>query len=356
MNNRFVTLDVFRGMFALMVVFYHLKSVNTSFLVNNSLVKGSYLFVDFFFVLSGFVIAYNYIERIKDAPSLGRYLKKRFLRLYPLHLFILLLFAGYVLMRNMTSQPMDAEQMTAYSTKGFYVSLLLLNSFPLPGNTVLQWNGPSWSISAEMVSYIFFGAVMLIFRRSSILLWVAVIAAACVALGSLDAMSLTFDNGWLRGLIGFSCGVITYHAYTRLKSPGKMLATFLEVGLLAASLALISAQYLFTQYRIFLDVVFMAVILVFAFQNGQLSQFINSMAPLRRLGELSYSIYMVHILVIVLLTIAWNKLVPKFTGAEHVQVVAVAAAVIVFSEFTYRFIEKRFQVRRPLKYAAQSPQ
>jgi len=60
-------------------------------IINNSFFYNAYLFVDFFFVLSGFVIAYTY-QNIDSWPAFGKFYKKRFFRLYPLHIIVLLLF------------------------------------------------------------------------------------------------------------------------------------------------------------------------------------------------------------------------------------------------------------------------
>src|SRR5690349_1149576 len=88
---RFASLDCLRGLFASMVVFHHMVDYTSSPVVHNNFFRYSNLFVDFFFVLSGFVISYSY-SSFPTRESLQRFYKKRLLRLYPLHFFLLLVF------------------------------------------------------------------------------------------------------------------------------------------------------------------------------------------------------------------------------------------------------------------------
>ena len=88
MSKKFLTLETYRAFAALMIAAIHFD-VNSP-LVNHSLANG--YFVQFFFCLSGFVIYYNYRDKIKNYTNIKIFIIKRFFRLYPLHLFFLLLF------------------------------------------------------------------------------------------------------------------------------------------------------------------------------------------------------------------------------------------------------------------------
>ena len=83
-------LETFRGIFALIIVLHHLK-IETFIQKSNLIINGG-LVVDFFFVLSGFVISLNYIDKINSKSDLINFQKKRFLRLYPLHILTLFVF------------------------------------------------------------------------------------------------------------------------------------------------------------------------------------------------------------------------------------------------------------------------
>src|SRR5215217_6372057 len=93
MKERFEVLDIFRGIFSSLVVFFHMSTFSDTPVINNQFILNSDLFVDFFFVLSGFVIAYSY-QTISTGEELNRFYKKRLFRLYPLHLIVLLAFVA----------------------------------------------------------------------------------------------------------------------------------------------------------------------------------------------------------------------------------------------------------------------
>ena len=100
MKDRFEVLDIFRGIFSAMVVFFHMSFFSATPVLNNNFIYNSDLFVDFFFVLSGFVIAYSY-RQINTYRHLKVFLKKRVSRLYPLHLVMLLIFVVIELSKHL---------------------------------------------------------------------------------------------------------------------------------------------------------------------------------------------------------------------------------------------------------------
>ena len=81
LKMRITKLDGLRGICSLMVVFYHYgETLIPDFIFNNFIIRQSWSFVDFFFVLSGFVIVYNY-KNLCNVHDFWLYLKKRFIRL-----------------------------------------------------------------------------------------------------------------------------------------------------------------------------------------------------------------------------------------------------------------------------------
>ena len=91
--NRFAALDGLRGVSAIAVVLFHLPLAMHAY--GSPLVREAYIFVDFFFVLSGFVIAHAYAARIETVASVGDFLLRRVARRWPLHLATL---AGLVVL------------------------------------------------------------------------------------------------------------------------------------------------------------------------------------------------------------------------------------------------------------------
>ena len=87
MNQRFLVLDSFRGIAAICVVIFHMHIIGS--ITELNFFRGSSLFVEFFFVLSGFVLAHTY--GFKDV-SFKRFIISRTFRLYPLHIFMFFIF------------------------------------------------------------------------------------------------------------------------------------------------------------------------------------------------------------------------------------------------------------------------
>ena len=86
-QQRFAVLDGWRGLCALLVALYHLNVVSP--FLDNGLIRHAYLFVDFFFVLSGFVITHTYWGKLTDAGALGDFTVRRFARIWPLQAALL---------------------------------------------------------------------------------------------------------------------------------------------------------------------------------------------------------------------------------------------------------------------------
>ncbi len=208
---RFQALDGWRGICALFVVCFHAPV--TGFAETSGLVRNAFLFVDFFFVLSGFVITHAFYETLRETRDFGRFFLLRLARVYPLHLVMLLLPLAFECARLVLKGP--AEAFTGgTSVEGLIANLLMVQSFGFLDT--LTWNYPSWSISAELVAYAAFAGVVVAIPRLivplaalAIVVGLPVIAAV---IGNMDASS---HLGWLRCLAGFSVGVILRRAAWR---------------------------------------------------------------------------------------------------------------------------------------------
>ena len=149
---RITKLDGLRGIFSLMIVFFHYREIFLPpYLHQFFFIREAYTFVDFFFVLSGYVIAYNY-HSLNTFDEFKIYLKKRFIRLFPLLLFtataalIFDIIGNYffpLMVDNVDSLPVLLLR--------YLDTLLFTNSCPILGSTS-GMNGVSWSISSEMIS------------------------------------------------------------------------------------------------------------------------------------------------------------------------------------------------------------
>jgi peptidoglycan/LPS O-acetylase OafA/YrhL len=235
----FGTLDSLRGLAAISVVFYHIYWPNPFYALGY--VRNSYLMVDVFFVLSGFVIYYAYRNKIATSAQFQHFAWLRFWRLYPVHIVFLMVFVAIECLRYFMQRHYGLLADTpAFNTNNLYsflTNLALVQSFNLHDR--LTYNYPSWSISAEFCAYFVFAAVVFFGSKTRrIIAAAAVIAAAgfvsLLLLGrTLEA--LTFEFGPVRCLTGFFLGAVMYPLYGLLSRTRFVTAHRTWVG--AAALA-----------------------------------------------------------------------------------------------------------------------
>ena len=301
---RFVALDSWRGIAALMVAAYHFEA--TWHFHGAPMLANSYLFVDFFFVLSGFVIAHAYGAKVNSKSDLAAFAVRRFGRLWPLAAAVLSAFvavevAKLVLVKvfgiSTGAVPFDPEGYTPLRTLASH--LLLTTSLGI--DQKLTWNGPDWSISAEFWTYLVFGSVALFGGRWRLAGFAAVglIAAALLVTQSSHGMDATYELGFVRCLYGFMIGQLVYalrHLTVPLISRGErdrvLTATVLEIAAVGVVILYLSfatrgpVSYL-------APFVFAIAVFIFSYEQGAVSRILTA-RPLRALGDWSYSIYMIH--------------------------------------------------------------
>lgn len=355
MKERFEVLDIFRGIFSGLVVLFHLSAFSDTPVLNNAFVYNSDLFVDFFFVLSGFVIAYSY-QRIKTGNELGVFFKKRFFRLYPLHFIVLLIFVAIELSKHAASGYVHVNKVDNISNNAatFITNIFLVNSVKFPGINDVSWNVASWSISAEMIAYFVFALTILLINRNSlqkikVSICLFIIATAALALYSCTGgfkLVYSFDYGFLRGVIGFFSGVICFSTFdavkVRLRNFKKIVFSMLElVSLLFIVVAVFNGAVL-KSYGFIYEVLFFVTVLIFAFEKGWLSAQLKKSGVLHRMGKYSYSIYMIHTLLLSFFNILFIRIF-KFPPSAYAYLFILNYLLIYFaSAWTFKNIEMRF--------------
>jgi peptidoglycan/LPS O-acetylase OafA/YrhL len=352
-------LDVLRGICALMVALNH-----ASFrapIRDSAVVHNAPLFVDFFFVLSGFIMFYNYAS-LASGSELGRFMGLRFFRLYPLHLAMLLVFLAYECVQWVLGQyvhlTFNTPPFSENNAQAFLLNVLLLNGVGLSAG-LQTFNGPSWSICAEFWTYLLFGLLVLGSSRSRLRLGASFAAASALALGVLllhwSVPSLTGhpDNGFVRCVFSFFLGaLLAMAAPARQVRPATPSAVGGAVQLGAALLALVVVANAPLANRMLEFVApFTFVLLILCFTHWPRTWLISMVVrrPLLWLGERSYSIYMVHMVVLLVIE-AFLRLVlhAPFVGGEIQLSRGFATAVLVtyvllllgVSELSYRLIER----------------
>lgn len=332
------------------------------------LVRSSYLAVDFFFVLSGFVISHAGLSRIDSWRSVGTFLIRRFGRVWPLHAVMLTCFIGLELVKWFAIQRGAQFEFGAFAPPIFEVSaipanLALVHALGMfPANT---WNRPSWSISTEFYTYLLFAVCTLTVRRWLIPVSLFLIGiTATILFTHVRIMDTTYDYAFPRCIFGFFVGHLVHRAHLRFTAP-KNGATAIELALACAvSLFIIRAGT--NQLSILSPLVFSVPVWFFSFERGGLSRVLLS-KPFQALGTWSYGIYMVHEFLFVLVIRTFRGLSRKlgtdlfishrwlptdnpsslisFGNPWLMDALALAslAGVILVAYFAHRFIERPAQ-------------
>ncbi|MFO1247328.1 MAG: acyltransferase [Alphaproteobacteria bacterium] len=291
-RQHLIALDTLRGIAALFIVVGHF-GLTTPVLV--PYVANARLMVDLFFVLSGFAIFYAYNDRLGTTRQLARFVWLRFWRLYPMHFVTLLYFIAIELAKPLAGLFMSVHH-ASFSLGGWkaiIVNLTLLQSFNI---VPLTFNGPSWSISSEFYAYLLFAVIALFLRtRTTVLIMSAALSLIATAVLTIygPAMDWTFNNGWVRGVAGFFAGVITCGIYLHLRDrvkPGCDVGWVAWLFLLAAIGFAASGGV----GPIWIIPLSAALILSTALSGPEGAIWILVSKPMRWLGTISYSIYMVH--------------------------------------------------------------
>src|SRR5947209_1862227 len=267
-----------------------------------------YLGVDFFFVLSGFIITHVYLASLAS-PKLTAvqiFLWHRFIRLYPVHVTVLAGLAAVVSLASAVGFGFNNPQ--EWQWDDLIWQLTLLQAWGV--TTTPRWNVPSWSISAEWFAYLLFpllAPALIWVRDRAIALLIAVAALAATAL--LFTIADWTLNTWvgapaLTRVFGeFLCGAALCRAIAlshKLPLPrGDILATGAFVAFLFGASAGLQ------------DFVLVALLALTIFgtalSRGHVTRILGS-RPLVWLGEISYSLYMVHFSVLIVIRRLWERL------------------------------------------------
>lgn len=345
------SLTPLRGIAALWVVVFHFcmrfPNMHPS---DYGAVQEGYLAVDMFFVLSGFVISHVYKDSFKRECT-GRnyyeFMKARIARIYPLHFITLMVFLAAVTLGSAAillaggrigPVPLTGER----SVAGFFANLAMLQGLWARG---LSWNNPAWSISLEFIAYLLFPVFFPWLWRArpfgKAITWLlAFIVLAGLAWHTGD--NLNQWNGFpaiLRCLPEFLVGVLVYSIYYQ-GSFVRLLASDIALGLL---LALFFVLVHDTASDLAIVLLFPLLILTAVRNEGRLRPLLNT-APLRWLGDVSYSLYLVHWFVLFAMLQLVQRLpglsLRKFSPMDSLlTALSLIAMSVALAGATYRVIE-----------------
>lgn len=282
-TSRYLTLDGMRGLAAIMVALLHFQP---------TAVPHGYLAVDFFFGLSGFVLARAYEERLRAGMGIGRFLELRAVRLWPLFFVGIAIGSAY------------AAQQVLRSTLGHqsvftFASSTVLNLAMIPSPTspnLFAANPVFWSIFTEMIANAAFASVL--WRVRTPMLWVlaagfaAVIVPMVRASGHADggATWATLPIGFVRTGLSFTIGmIVARHAGGWRRRPGTV--AVLALAALCAVLLMPVPPAMDGPFDLTAILVVFPALIVLGAVFGPPSALAR---PCALLGDVSYALYATH--------------------------------------------------------------
>lgn len=321
---RYVTLDGMRGLAAIAVALFHFDIY---------LMPHGYVAVDFFFVLSGFVLYRSYLPRFRQGLGVGPFMVQRVARLYPL--FLLGLMLGFVL---------AVQQMLVGDSKaplaGELATTMLFNGLMLPspaGLPLYPLNVPSWSLFFEIVANL--ALIVLIFRLPRMAL-VAICVASAVGMvpiildhgsGNIGALWHEYGIAAMRTAFSFTLGVIiAMLPGVAAEDAGQGASTrsphWLGVGCIVAIAVLLAMpvpRAWIAAYDLAI-ILFFSPVLVYLGSRVEPSRFAAPAAAF--VGEVSYALYAVH----------WSFIEPmraavRATGLSPLPAAALFLAIMILA-------------------------
>lgn len=311
--------------------------------------------VSMFFVMSGFVLAYNY-PALDPQGAIGRFGVLRFARIWPLHAAVL---SATILFLPATL-PVGIDPIVAAA-----LAFLLVQSWVPVNSYAAAWNGPAWTLSVDVFFYGVFPVLLAPVRRAP---WRCLAAALALSLvppllanrfgGPRADLPLDQWNWYmldhffpLARLVEFVLGMAAARAFAAWRRPlarGAHAATAIEVGALAVCAAAVAglpqvpyaARYVGPGVADWLTQVaaapaFAALIVALSPGRGAISRLLAT-RPTVHLGDLSYATYLLHGPLLHLP--AWGAMVSAAGGTAAAA--AFAATLLVAAHLAWRCVER----------------
>lgn len=358
-EKRLLELDSMRGIAAIGIVFWHYSghfhAQPLSWLFAPFYSAGI-LLVDFFFVLSGFVLARAYFQEDRRC-KLSENIVRRVARIYPLHVITLILVCvGQLVLERVLHNP--AFVYAHNDLFHFILNLGLLNFVGLQSG--FSFNGPSWSISTEFYVNILFFVVIAFVRRPSIIFIGLILLSLTLLVGSegkliFEGDAFGLDSHLVRTMLGFFCGVTLYQM---VRCSGKLVRSYLfDLSLLMSVFLLALACWLGFLGRVayfdFSIVLVFYPVFIIAVLNGKIFPRVLRNKVFVHLGDVSYSVYLLHFpiqlifhMVVTAGIVSINYDNPLLLGAFIFMTIFLASIVYYFVEVPLQNTINRWWARK----------
>ena len=360
--NRLRPLDSLRGIAAIGVAFFwHYKHFNYAYFENNfealplySIFSWFYSYgwnlVDFFFVLSGFIFMHVYSKNIVEEKISRRdFFILRLSRLYPLHVITLFTVAFLQYYRYFSGK--GFFQCDINDLYHFILNLLFIQSGFFEDG--LSFNGPSWSLSCEIVAYILFFYVLKKFKKPLPVFVLFIFIGLSILQKQVNVPLFNISNAKM--LIGFFIGCLTFVLNTHILKMNRMNKNILFGSILMFTILIGLMIYkagfikIFGQWDRVMPILVYPLMIISALNVFFLNRFF-SLKPLTYMGDLSYSIYLLHFPVQLMMVtfLPMIGLVPDYGSWTGLAVFMVTTTAL--ASLSYHGVEKPLQNYLRIKF------
>ena len=343
-----------RGIAALFVVMYHLQFGSHYWFPlerSTDIFLKSYVWVDFFFLLSGFILCHVYYRERRipfSKEEATSFLIARIARVYPLHI---LTFFGLIAFHfaalsyfDLSGSPPHEVVTQSGELKQIIAHLFLVQSWGVVEQ--VGWNIPSWSISTEFAAYLAFPLIVwaLVKARMATLVMMGLLATGFYVWVAATTRDLDIVVGLsvARCFAGFFLGIILYTLRDCTKSVSDRVLTIAQVASLLGIFTLLEHS----DNDPLLIVPFFVLVLSVSEDRGAIPRFLRHRA-FQALGEWSYGIYMLHVPVILVGSFFFARMMESFGGRylndpleRLLWFLLVFAATLVLSRYLHHHFEK----------------
>lgn len=343
-----------RGSAAILVALFHLYSANLLPVAcqSISLIVNGYIFVDLFFVLSGYVIVSAYHNRLNSTNEIVSFIIRRFGRLFPLLVFATLSFVA--------AQNFVVFIENVFVSLGFVVHHSIAVSYSVPSiseilSTLtfthglgifdrLILNYASWSISTEFYAYMVFLILWAGIHQKWRTIALAVVGLGCLVIADWASIhyhdcivkagcgGVTYDFGFLRCVGSFMLGIFVW----KLPKPAERFVFLLQGLALAFVCTLFYLAPAFPPIMFLAPAVFSMAIYSISTDSGPVAKFFT-LGFFQMLGQRSYSIYLLHPILLTLMSSGMHQL--HGTLANGFVLLAYLPMLTVIAGWTYRYVE-----------------
>lgn len=338
-KEHYVGLDKWRFFAFLLVFWQHINHLifqniyKISFLNNVNIESIEYtggIGVQFFFVLSGFLITFLLVREhgLKEKINLKKFYLRRILRIWPL--YYLIMFIGIFILPKILSD--------YHFTGDVFKSLIFLNNLDVQNQTMLT--GIAWSVAIEEQFYLLWPIIFMFFYRRKLIFIAVIIALISIIYNLLNGVNVYFST--LGNTIYLMVGCIGALSFNKFRNWFNFLNNKIVIRLLTFILILF---FLFRLKFSLIQILILPILFLLFIINEVLKNDNKKSSLFSNLGKYTYGMYLYHPLVIFIVKTIMDKFLMNYNHDLYFNFLLIVLSLmstIIVSIISYNFFERPF--------------